>query len=793
MRLAGSQAGFPLWLLSLLFVLGALAMYVPALNGEFIWDDVEVYIVKNQLLRDPWGLYKFWFTNEPLDYFPLTYTTFWLEWQLVEDHTLLYHLNNVLIHAATSVGVYLLMKQLNVPWAGWLAVVFLVHPIQVESVAWIAQRKTVLSVLFGVYAIWLYALSQEKSSQRMALWALVAYTLSLTAKPTLITLPVALALVELVIRRATWSATCFKLLPYFGLSLAFGIVGLIYVDKLLGLIDVREQNLIERFLTLSWAFLFYFRQLFAVWTLNFVYPRWDISAFSVLAWIPTIAVAFVTAMLWKFRNKIGPEPFLAWSIAWITMLPSLGLVDIGFWRYSYVGDHYVYQSLPAMLALGAYLLVERMAAVKKNERRLLAVGSVLLLALCSYLRCEVYQSPTAIWTDTLQKNPNAGMAWICLGSETNTPAMFLEAIKVQPGLFESWLNLANLYLMQGDTEAALQFFEQCELAAPRLSQVHLYSLIGKIVSQMSLGNIEAAKNLLLSIEQRSLQGDLVSPVPPDSELALKVLPCCIEIASSREEQADVEQRCMQTLQQLSANSREAAAKVAQICEDCGLADAALIAYQELLAFEPDNSHTMAAIGRCYLKLQRYDLALDWLGRATRVDGDSVETWMSIGIAHMRQGRLEDGLRAFEHASRLPESRLYFRLWSNLGLAFLVNGQPEAALEAWRVALDVNPNDHSTLRDVAWLVSTNETLGSREDLRKLAMQCAQQACELTDYKRSDCLDSLAATHANIGDYQVASSLSKQAIELAAKNNEPKEKIEALQARRSLFESKKPFRE
>ncbi len=747
-------------------------IYFPALRGEFLMDDLDLYIVGNQLLKDPNGLWKFWFTNEPLDYFPLTYSTFWVEWRIAGESTFLYHFNNVVIHIAASVGVYWLLKALHVPWALWIAVIFLVHPIQVESVAWISQRKTVLSVFLGVFAAWLYVASQKIGGRSRSIWAIVFYALSLSAKPTLITLPVAFALVELVKCQSSLRALVSKLWPYFLLSLVFGIIGVFYQQKLMGEVEVRGQNLIERILSMSWAFLFYFRQLFAVWTLNFVYPRWDISAYSMIDWLPTLIVFTVTGLLWAQRRRLGDEPFLAWSVAWITLFPILGLVDVFYWRYSYVGDHYVYQSIPAMVAVFSYLLSNQISRLRIRETRLLAFASLAILAWGSFSRSEVYKTQEAIWTDSIAKNPRAGLALNNLGVLMRSPELLLKCVEVQPQIHEAWMNLAKIYLAQGNLLQAAICYENGALRSPQLARMHLECLIGQAICNAGMDRQELSREIVESIQERSLNGELVDPIPAHCALQLDVLRFCLDrsrtaISSGSGSGGEI------PFEKFIAENSDRLSEIARDCEDCGRIDYAIRACQVQLAQDPDNLDVLAAIGRCYFKLQRFELALQYLESAIKAGHDSLETELNLGSVLMSLGRIQEGLTAFERASRKPESSAYFRLWSSLGLAYVVNAQPRKAFEAWGNALRINPDDPATLRDVAWLIATNEELGAQKELADFAIQCDTRCCHATEYKQLNCLDALAAAWANDGDFGKAVETMSQTISLAENGKAPQE--------------------
>ncbi|MDX1928359.1 MAG: tetratricopeptide repeat protein [Pirellulaceae bacterium] len=767
----------------------AVAIYFPALRGEFIWDDVKIYIVENELMNDPYGIFKFWFSSEPVDYFPLTYTSFWIEWQMVEADPLLYHLTNLVLHAVTSFVIYLLLVELKVPWALWLALLFLVHPIQVESVAWVSQRKTVLSVMLGVLACYYYTRQRTVASIKLQIAAWLCFALSIAAKPTLITLPVAFAVVEILAARTSLRALVRMLWPYFLIAAVLGAVGVLYQQKLINFVDVRQQTLAERLLTMSWVCLFYVRQIFAVWTLNFVYPRWDVSLASPVDWLPTLVMFTTSFGLWRYRKICGVEPLSAWCVAWITLFPSLGLVDVFYWRYSYVGDHYIYQSLPVLFALFAYLLHRPVSQLLGLwPRRGLAVGLAVILGIVSFFRAELYESPERLWQATVRVNPSAGVAWWNLGALEQSSRLLLKAVEVQPELFEVWLQLAQLALTQRDDPAALQYFLQGELAAPAKLSEHLSCLIGQVAVHTRFKDFESARKVLGNIDRRIGLGELIDPTPSWQQLSLDVVRVCL---SSSEQEAQPNEA--ESFQQLLQSQREEAnlTTIARISEDCGALDFAIAAHKSRLNRDPQHVASLAAIGRCYIELQRFDEAEEYLRGAVAAGDLTPETKISLGVALMNLGRPAEGLQVFEAAAR--NNRLYFRLWSNLGLAYVVNGKPREAYVAWKTALELNPDDVALLRDLSWLASTNEELAAQPAMLRTAISNATRAWELSGRARADCLDALAAAQASSGKFRDAELTMRSAIRLSESLSGASNQLQAYQYRLSLYQAGKMYRE
>src|SRR5262249_8431303 len=138
-----------------LIVLLTAVAYLPAMNGRFIWDD-EALVANNVLVKAPDGLYRIWLTSEAIDYWPLTNTSFWIEWRLWGTDTRGYHLTNLAFHVVAAVLIWIILRRLSIPGGFFAALIFAVHPVNVESVAWIAQLKNTLAMVFFLLSIWSY-------------------------------------------------------------------------------------------------------------------------------------------------------------------------------------------------------------------------------------------------------------------------------------------------------------------------------------------------------------------------------------------------------------------------------------------------------------------------------------------------------------------------------------------------------------------------------------------------------------------------------------------------------------
>lgn len=450
-----------------LVLLGTVA-YLPAMRGGFIWDDVTIYILDNHLLAEWDGWYTPWVTTLTADYYPLAYSTFWVDWQLWGEDTLGYHVENLLLHLGTAGAIWWTLRLLNVP-ASWLAaLIFTVHPVNVETVAWISQRKSLLAALFGFVALGAFIQFKRSSRKRWYVLALFAFLLSLAGKPSLITLPVVLLLLAWWQRGRIARSDVLWAAPFFLLSAAFGVIGVWFQSQQV-LMDtvVREQNLAARLVTATWCVWFYLGKALLPWNLSFVYPRWEMNMASPLTYLPAVALAvLVGVLLWK-RNSWGRTFLFALGFYLITLLPALGLVDVYFWRYSYVADHYQYQSIIAVIALvcgGMARMISRKNIPRRNVwPAAAAVGVVAVLCVLTWRQATAYASEETLWRDTLAKNPQAWMAHNNLanlllqrGDFGEAAEHYQAALEIDPTAIEPLLSLARMQAQQGEHDQAIE-------------------------------------------------------------------------------------------------------------------------------------------------------------------------------------------------------------------------------------------------------------------------------------------------------------------------------------------------
>jgi tetratricopeptide (TPR) repeat protein len=387
-------------------VIACLLAYSPALNGQFLWDD-DRHVSQNKALRSLDGLRRIWLVPRTApQYYPLTHTTFWIEWHLRGDRTIGYHIVNVLLHATNALVLWRLLRMLEVPGAWAAAMLFALHPIQVETVAWITERKNLLSMLFYLCALIAWWRGVNKDA-KYPLAAFVCFVLALLAKTIACSMP-AVALVILWWKRGTIRLRdVLPLLPFFAVGLGLAVLTGWMERTHVGATGPDWQlSPIQRLLIASRAEWFYAAKLFWPVRLTFSYPRWEISSSHAWQYLFVVTCTGLLAALWFLRHRIGRGPLAAVVIFGGVLVPALGFVNTYPMRYSFVADHFQYMAGAALIALVVAVLfrANRSAATVIS----LVIGCVCLVL--TWRQAHAYASPEALWRDTIAKNPQSWMA-----------------------------------------------------------------------------------------------------------------------------------------------------------------------------------------------------------------------------------------------------------------------------------------------------------------------------------------------------------------------------------------------
>lgn len=473
------------WFWAGLLVALVVVAYLPSRNGDFIWDD-DVYIVKNQLLVAPDGLRRIWFSLEsPSQYFPLVYTSFRLEFALWGLNPTGYHWTNLLLHAANTVLVWRVLAYLKIPGAWWAAAIFGIHPVQVESVAWITERKNVLMGFFYLLTLLAWLKSIAGKPQRQWLFyslALLFYALALSAKTTACTLPVAMILILWLRRDSMTVKQLGKIIPFVLLGVAMGLISMWWERFHIGTRGARfDLGWVERGLIASRGIWFYLWKLVLPVNLSFFYPKWEIDPKVLIAYIWLLAALAAVAVVYYLRRLVGRGVEVALFYFVATLSPLLGFVMLYTFRYSYVADHYQYLACIGPIALLSACCVS--LARRLNLGRYYRVaGACALLAVLGFLTWRqniMYGNAELLWRTTITRNPQCGIAYNNLGNIQyrkgeidEATASYLRAEAIAPLDGEIHYNLGAAYLLKKQMNESIAQSRRALELDPELTEAH---------------------------------------------------------------------------------------------------------------------------------------------------------------------------------------------------------------------------------------------------------------------------------------------------------------------------------
>lgn len=618
----------PLSLRCALLILVTLAAYTPVVNNGYIWDD-DYYVTENQTLRDGEGLLRIWTELGAVpQYYPLTHTTFWIEYQLWDLRPAGYHVVNVLLHALAAVLWMLVLERIGLrPTVATLAAaLFALHPVHVESVAWITERKNVLSAVFYLGSALCYF-------RRSPVAALLLFAAALLSKTTAVTLPCALLLVTWM-RDGRWSKRELLTLPMFAIGIAMGLLT-VYMERTHVGAAGEEWSLsiAERFIVAGRALWFYAGKLIWPQPLVFFYPRWNIDGSQIWQYgFPVAAIAVIALLAWRGRRKtlVGVLFFAG------TLFPALGFFDVFPFRYSFVADHFQYMASMGVLALAAAALVRVKPA---------AIIVLIVLGVLTFRQTFIYRDAETLWRHTIAHNDRAWMAHNNLGvllDERGDYAaaidQFEKSVAIKPDHYDAMHNKGLSLQSLGRDDEAIAMFETVLAHRPNAAR----TLNALAHARMQRGETDAA----LALYQR-----VIETRPASRDDLLEAL-FNSGILLQRMERLDDAQRALRAAVQLAPDDVAARRALGAVLAQRG--DVAGAAEQFAAAVDLDSEHaaTWANLGVAQLKLGQNEAGIASLKQALAIEPDRPET--AATLAWVLATHPDDTLRDRDEARRLIE-------------------------------------------------------------------------------------------------------------------------------------------
>lgn len=393
------------------------AAYAPVLKAGFVWDD-SFFVMQGPAKTQGSYLRDIWIKpGATAQCYPMSYTAFWIESHLWSSPAG-YHAVNVFFHAANAVLLALLLEEWGLSMAWLIGLCFALHPIQVESVAWVSELKNVLSTFFYLLALAAYVRHEAFDDPPAWRWnvryaaAFLFYFCAVSSKTVACSLPAILLLIRWWKKGRMDNYVAVKLLPFFAVGLGFGLLTIRMEMHAVGASGAAwEMPWSQHLLVAGRALWFYAGKLLYPYPLIFMYPRW--TPMSGLYWFYPITAALLLGFLWVMRERWGRGAFAAVAFFVLTLVPALGFFNLYPMRYSFVADHFQYVAGIGLIALFVTIAADACLSVFGRESpwiKLLLGCLVLSLFISTRRELSKFDNLEALWADTLIKNPTCAMA-----------------------------------------------------------------------------------------------------------------------------------------------------------------------------------------------------------------------------------------------------------------------------------------------------------------------------------------------------------------------------------------------
>ena len=716
----------PDWFWALLLIAFVFIAYAQVFRADFIWDD-ESHLTQNPCVIGPLGLKEIWTTAQAV-YYPLVLTTFWTLHKFVGLNPFPYHLLNVLLHAASAVLLWRILQLLKIRGAWLGAALWALHPVMVQSVAWITELKNTQSCLFYLLSILCFlrwwngsdravtsTFQLERSGESCSflglVLSLVFFVLATLSKPSVVMLPFVLALCIWWMRGKLRWRDMLTLTP-FALISALASAWTIWEQKFHARAIGPDwaQTFSERLIIAGKAIWFYLGKLVWPHPLIFIYPRWNVDPSRGVAYLPLVAAFSVLVVLLLIHAKWSRALFFAAAYYVASLFPVLGFFTVFFFRYSFVSDHFQYLASMGPLALagaGIATVVGRLCETRRELAsdtdalqhlgssfavskwkvvlRVCLCGSLLLsLGFLTWRQTAEYHNLFALYTATLQKNPGCWMAHYNLGIVLSGQGEadqaidhYKRAVALRPDYAEAHYNLGRLLVEQGQLDEAIVHYERAAAINP--------------------ADAEAQNNLGVTLF------------------------------------------------------------------GMGRADDAIAHYQKALEIRSDYAEASCNLASALIAKGDFDGAIARYTACLTAVPDQEEARYNLASALLRKGRTGEAIVQYQKVLQVhPESA---DAHANLGSAWLAKGRVRDAMAEYTKALQISPENLAALSNLAWLLATSADSSVRNGSEAVRLAERADSASSRSETHPTVLRILAAAYAEAGRFAEAKETAQHALEAA----------------------------
>jgi tetratricopeptide (TPR) repeat protein len=682
---------------ALVIAAAVLLIYWPALHGGWLVDD-DVAITNNTIVQSPTGLWSIWFEpGHQIDYYPVKASVQWMQWRLWGMDTLGYHLTNVLLHIVGALLVWRLLSKfhLRLAWLGGL--IFAVHPVQVESVAWISELKNTLSLPPFLLAMCAYLDYEEHGKSKDYWLALGLFLVAMLCKLSVVLFPLVILLYAWWRRGRIGWRDLKASAPFFLISL---LVGLITIQS--GIWNQRFTHtdpgampvggLLARLDAVGLSLSFCFSKAFLPVGLLPIYPKWTIDPSSTVQFLPWLVLGGVIGWLWTIRERWGRHALLGLGFFLIYLAPCPGFIPAPDMAFTWVMDHFLYLPIIGLIGLVVAALgrieIELPASFRFYGIGLLAV-IVALLAFGSHSYAKMFINQETLWTYELQHNPDAyvahnnlGNALLGTGRLPEAMEQYELALQIKPDLADTHYNLGNALLQMGRLPEAMEQYEQALRLKP--DYVLAYNNLGDALQQ--------AERLPEAMEQY--------------EQALRLKPEDAETHYNLGHTLLLSGRAPEAIQQfelalqIKPDDAETHYYLGNALFRAGRSPEAIDQYEQALSIKPEYAEAHGNLGFALQQTGHLPEAMEQFEQALRIKPDYAEAHYNLGNVFFQTGQLADAIDQYEQALRIKPD--YAEAHGNLGVALYEAGRVSEAVEQFEQVLRINPHNVDARNNLARL-------------------------------------------------------------------------------------------
>lgn len=719
------------WLRASLLLGGTFLAYLPVARAGLIWDDGSL-VINNPLIHRADGLWQFWFSTQPVDFYPVTSSMLWLEWRLWGENPTGYHLVNVLVHALDALLLWRVLRRLHIPGAWLAAALFAVHPVNVESVAWITQRKNTLAMFFYLLSLLLYLRCDRVSPPSRAgvvdaggvqsrlingrtrwYWlSFVAFVVSLLSKTSVASMP-------LVLLGLAWWRTgrvrrvdLFRSVPFFTAACIVGAISHWFqIHRAIGTDVVRTEGLGARLAGAGWATWFYLYKAVLPVGLRSIYPRWQIDGGLWWNYVPLVVLMGVLAACWRYGDGWGRGAFAGLGYFVVMLLPVSGVLDIGFMQQSLVADHWQYFAIIGPIAMVAAAISSSMSVETPGGLAALAISVALpaVLGGLTWRQCGIYVDPGIFWRTELAADEESWLAHNNLGTflvehGQLEEAMdhFREALEIQPTNPTVHFNLGGVLRQKGRTDEALRQFQEAVRLQPNYSMAHFN--LGELLFQR------------------------------------------------------------------------------------GEVDEAIDHFREALQIRPGYTEAHIGLAKALSERGKEDEAIGHLQIALEARPNEVEIYNNLANLFRQKGELGEAVEHYRKALKIRPD--YAIANYNLGDVLYQEGRAGEAISYYRKAVEVRPEFAPACNALGWVLATNSDPSLRDGSR--AVQLAEEAERLSGGRNPRYEETVAAAYAESHQFDKAIEKAQQALRMAVVGNKAA-LANRLRDEIALYQTGMPYRE